>query len=203
VAKNASLKRGFSVSLHLANTFVLLACLLATAYFASGGAPPRPVGRGKVYTLLGPALGGVLLLGTSGAIAALGDTLFPARSLAEGFSQDFSAAAHIFLRLRVLHPFLALGVGAYVVLAAALVRARWGSPQVQRLSRLVVLVYLTQFAAGFLNMVLLAPVAMQLVHLLLADALWLTLIALGLSALGEPQGAAPPAHVPVGARPAA
>jgi hypothetical protein len=47
------------------------------------------------------------LLGVSGAIAALGDTLFPARSLAERLLEDLDPAANIFLRLRLIHPLLA------------------------------------------------------------------------------------------------
>jgi heme A synthase len=45
-----------------------------------------------------------------------------------------------------------------------------------------------QLAAGVLNVLLLAPVSMQLVHLLLADVLWIALVLLGARALATPQG---------------
>ncbi len=58
-----------------------------------------------------------VLVSVTGAIAALGDTLFPATSLAQGFHQDFSGAANFLLRLRILHPTLA-------ILAAAAISSR-------------------------------------------------------------------------------
>ena len=76
--------------------------------------------------VLGLALAGMLVLGVSGAITALGDTLFPAASLAEGKAQTFSDTAHVFLRLRLWHPVLALTAGA-LVLAAALHAVRGGA----------------------------------------------------------------------------
>jgi heme A synthase len=43
----------------------------------------------------------------------------------------------------------------------------------------VALLAMIQLLAGLINVVLLAPVWMQLLHLLLADALWITLVLLG------------------------
>ncbi len=42
-----------------------------------------------------------------------------------------------------------------------------------------------QIGAGFLNLVLLAPIAMQLVHLLMADLVWISLVLLVAAALAE------------------
>jgi cytochrome c oxidase assembly protein subunit 15 len=128
---------------------------------------------------------GLVVLGVSGAIAALGDTLFPARSLAEGFRQDISSGAHVLLRLRVVHPLLALAVGTLLLVTAGVCGFfRPGRP-VRRaaiaLSGLVVL----QLIAGMVNLALLAPVWMQMVHLLLADAVWLAAVLLGAAALAE------------------
>jgi heme A synthase len=118
----------------------------------------------------------VLLLGSSGAVAALGDTLFPAASLREGLAQDLSPVAHAFLRLRLLHPFIALGSGVLVLGTAGLVRAISTSARARGFARLVTILYVVQFGAGVLNLSLLAPVGMQLVHLLLADATWIALV---------------------------
>ena len=57
------------------------------------------------------------------------------------------------------------------------------SPRARTLSRVVTLVFATQFALGLLNVTLLAPVGMQLVHLLLADATWIALVLMGWEAL--------------------
>ena len=129
----------------------------------------------------------MMVLGASGAIAALGDTLFPARSLAHGFAQDFSEGAHFLLRLRALHPLLAVLVGALIVASAALIaRARPTTPGVLGAARLLGMLYALQLLVGLVNLVLLAPVAMQLVHLLLADLVWISLVRLGAFALGAP-----------------
>jgi heme A synthase len=144
----------------------------------------------------------VLLVGAgaTGAIAALGDTLFHAQTLSEGMAQDASATAHLFLRLRALHPVFA-GLAAVAVLASAsVVVAMRPSPQVVRAARVVRVVVTAQVVAGVMNLVLLAPIAMQIVHLVLADTLWIALVVLGLAALGareEPERAADVATPPL------
>jgi len=203
VAKDESMKRGLSMVLHLGNTFFLLASLTITAWTITRGergqrderdqrdqvsassassaiaSPPSPVLRGVVFL----ALTAVFVLGCSGAIAALGDTLFPATSLREGIAMDLSPLAHVFLRLRVLHPFLALAAGAIVFVTASVVRVSRPAPRVVRLSRIVTLVFALQFGVGLANVTLLAPIAMQLVHLLMADATWIALVLMAWEAL--------------------
>jgi heme A synthase len=185
VAHDASMKRALSMALHLTNTFVLLACLSLTAYWASGGPRLRVRGQGALPWLVGPTLAGVVLLGTSGAIAALGDTLFPARSLAEGLAQDLSVTAHVFLKLRVLHPLIATFVGAACVGLGLLLPSMRPTPRVRFWARAAVTTFAVQYVAGLVNVALLAPVWMQLVHLLLADGAWISLILACGSALSE------------------
>jgi heme A synthase len=132
--------------------------------------------------LLYAALAGVLLLGVSGAITALGDTLFPAATLAEGKAMTFSPTAHAFVRLRIWHPTLAVAVGALVT-AAALAAARRPLPHVRQLASAVVGLWLVQLLLGLVNVYLLAPVPVQLAHLLLSDLIWITLVLLTASAL--------------------
>ncbi|MBX3192354.1 MAG: COX15/CtaA family protein [Labilithrix sp.] len=209
VAHDASMKRGLSMILHLGNTFLLLGALVLTAWLtrdrdaSADEAPAAKPGAIVRLATLG-SLVAVLVLGASGAVAALGDTLFPARSLKEGLAQDLSPLAHLFLRLRVLHPFLALGTTALVFATASLARVARPTPRVKLLSRAVTMVFATQFAAGILNLFLLAPVPMQIVHLLLADASWLTLVLLAWETLYAPaqapimsrKGPAPISDVP-------
>jgi heme A synthase len=187
VAHNDSLARAFSLGAHLLNTFLLLGSLALTAWWASGGAPPRLRHRAATAGVLGLGLLGTMAVGMSGAITALGDTLFPAASLAEGLRQDASPTAHVLLRLRILHPVAAVTVGLYVVVAGALLATRGGSPLVTRLARALGALVVLQLLAGALNVALLAPVWLQLGHLLLADAVWITLVLLAASALADPQ----------------
>jgi heme A synthase len=139
-----------------------------------------------VAWLLGIGLLGMLILGASGGVTALGDTLFPAESLAEGFQQKFSPTAHILIRLRLLHPLIAVIVGVYLVLAAAICQARRPAPLTKRLVRLLTGLYLVQLLAGAVNVVLLAPIWLQLLHLLLSDLIWITVVLLANSVLAEP-----------------
>jgi heme A synthase len=211
VAHDASMKRAFSMVLHLGNTFLLLASLSLTAWWLSRAdeEPAAPSSRPEPRTIpdtvmraaLAATLAGVLVLASSGAIAALGDTLFPARSLREGLAQDLSPVAHVFVRLRMLHPMIALATGVLVLGTTGFVRMVRPVPRVRSLSRIATLLFVVQFVAGIVNVTLLAPVAMQLVHLLLADATWIALVLMAWEAAQAPSimsrnGPAPISEVP-------
>jgi len=185
VADNDSLARAVYLGVHLVNTFLLLAVMTLTAWWGSGRpAPTLPVDWRRLVPMLG-VLGGLLLVGITGAITALGDTLFPAGSLAEGMRQDASPAAHILLRLRVFHPVLALTVGAVLLVLAVRVTLRDASPATSLVGRLAAGLVLAQVAGGVLNLLLLAPIWMQLVHLFLADLVWLSAVLLTASVAAE------------------
>lgn len=184
VADNDSVYRGVATSAHLVNTFILLAVLTLTAWWASGGQPLTFKARGAVPVGVGAVA--MLVLGVSGAITALGDTLFPASSLAEGLAQDASPTAHLFIQLRVVHPVLAMGVGVYLVIVAS----GYGLTATglsRKLALGVIGLVVVQWLAGFMNVILLAPVWLQMVHLLLADLVWILFISLGAAILSTPQ----------------
>jgi len=182
VANNASANRAYSLSAHLINTMTLLACLTMTAWLAGGKPAPRL--RGREAWLAGITLVAFLALGVSGAIAALGDTLFPAHSLSEGFAQDFNPAASIFVRLRLWHPVLAAVVGLWMGFYG--VFCVWRRRDVQLASGILMAMVGLQLAAGLMNLALLAPLWSQLLHLLLADLLWISLVVLCAEMLAPP-----------------
>ena len=175
VAENASLGRAIYLSAHLVNTQILLACLTITAWRA-GSSWEGPLFTRRNAMVQG-ALACVVLVSISGAIAALGDTLFPSTSFAEGLRQEVSSASHILLRLRILHPALAAATGILLILAAV-PATRNTTLRVRRQALLVLYLLLLQLAAGAVNVLMLAPVPMQLFHLLLADLLWISLVGL-------------------------
>jgi len=187
VAQNASLARAWWLAAHLLNTFGLLAALTLVPWFASGRPTPRWREATPERGLLAAALLGTLLLGMTGAITALGDTLFPARSLAEGFAQDVSPTAHLLVRLRVLHPTFAVVVALLVLLTAAVAAGRRPGADTRRIALLAGGLVLAQLVGGVVNLVLLAPTWMQLVHLLMADALWISLVLLAAATLAAPR----------------
>ena len=185
VGRDASVARAVVMGLHLANTFFLLGAAALTALWASGMQRPRLKEQGAVAWGLGFALFGLTLLAISGAVAALGDTLYPARSIVHGIRQDLSPTAHFLIRLRVLHPLLAAAMGLYIILIAGLVSHLRPSPDVKRYSQAIGVMFLVQIFAGFFNFLLLAPIWMQLTHLLLADVVWIYTVLLAGAAVAE------------------
>lgn len=185
VADNDSIHRAIWMSIHLINTFLLLASQTMLAWTVSGGAPLRLRGQGSVGWAIGIGLFGLLFLGVSGAVTALGDTLFPSKSLIEGIKQDFSPTAHFLIRLRLFHPMIAISVGLYLVLAASLVGHLRPSPMVKKAAGWVVTLFCAQMLIGLVNLGLQAPIPMQLVHLLAADLLWIALVIAAAAAMGD------------------
>lgn len=183
VAHDASVGRAISIVVHLINTFILLAVLTLTAWWASGGKPVRLQGGGLSLWLLVVGLLGALTIGGSGALAALGDTLFPAETLLSGIQQDFSPTAHFLIRLRLLHPTIAIIVSVYLIVLIGVINLRTTDWTVRRFARFLSLLIVIQLGAGFINVLLLAPIWMQLVHLLLADLVWIGIILLAATAL--------------------
>jgi cytochrome c oxidase assembly protein subunit 15 len=128
------------------------------------------------------------LLGITGSLAALADTLFPVHSLAAGFSQDLNPGANTAVKLRVVHPILAAAVGIWLIYYAT---SR--SSTAHRWAQTVIAIVAVQVLAGAVNLLVLAPIGMQLVHLLLADLLWIVLVML----CWHPESVQPP-HLPTG-----
>jgi cytochrome c oxidase assembly protein subunit 15 len=174
VAHNESVGRAFYLAAHLANTLLLLAALSLTAWFAR----PEDVRLRwrEVPWLFYSALPVAVLVSVTGAIAALGDTLHPAASLATGFRQDFSATATLLVRLRIVHPFIAGLGGLLFAVIAVYALGVTSRPVMRRLAVLVLIATSLQLCAGVINLSLLAPIWMQIVHLLLADAVWISLV---------------------------
>ncbi len=172
VARNASANRAYSLSTHLINTLTLLACLTLTAWWGTGKPGIAVRGRGVWMTAI--TLGLMMLVGVSGAIAALGDTLFPAKTLSAGMALDFDPAANIFLRLRWWHPLIAGAAACWLVIYVVSNASR--QPDARKWGWMVLVLGGAQLLAGSVNLLLLAPVWMQIIHLLLADLLWISLI---------------------------
>ena len=178
-AQSHSPYRAPYLALHLANTLLLLAALTLTAHFLGR---ERGYLRSNVRLVapIGASLGILLLLlvGVTGSLAALGDTLYPARSLDTAFAQDFAAGSSWLLRWRWTHPtfaFLASIFLIWILVRAAQRNAHWDN---RSLSALVLILLAAQYVLGVLDVVLLAPVWLQIAHLLGADALWAALVVL-------------------------
>jgi hypothetical protein len=152
----------------------LLAALTLTTWFsrATAPAPARPA------AMVAGALPLTILVSITGVIAALGDTLFPASSLVEGLRQDLSSGSSFLVRLRTWHPVLAVIAAGYCAIIAVKIMRWKPGPLVTNIALAVFTLSFAQLCAGAINLALLAPVAMQIIHLLLADSLWIALVLL-------------------------
>jgi heme A synthase len=183
VADNDSVARAISMMVHLVNTFLLVGTNTVTAWWASVGEPKNLRRPGLSGGLLIVGALAMLLLGASGAVTALGDTLFPSGSLAEGIRQDFSPTAHYLVRMRIFHPGIAISVGVYLALVTNFIRQKFSGKQeiahLETVTNWLYGLYLTQIILGIINVALLAPIWMQIVHLLVSNLIWIAFILLG------------------------
>jgi len=178
-AQSQSPLRPAYLALHLTNTLLLLAALTLTAHLLS-----RQHGfmRGTIR-LVAPfgaiaSVVVVLIVGVTGSLAALGDTLFPATSLGSALAQDFSATSGWLVRWRWTHPTVAFVASVFLIwllVRAAQRTAHWDN---RGLSALVLMLLAAQYVLGVLDVVMLAPVWLQVAHLLGADVLWAALVVL-------------------------
>lgn len=177
VARNESVGRVYSLAAHLINTFLLLASLALTAWFSgeeSWGAE-NPKNRRFSMAAAGPLIA-LVLVAVAGVITALGDTLFPSHTLVEGMRDDFSATASFLIRLRIIHPLLAVGAGFVVALTAFPEYRTRPTARLRALSGWLLALFAAQFAVGAASILLQAPLPLQLLHLLLADSIWIVLV---------------------------
>jgi len=177
VARNESVGRVYSLATHLMNTFLLLASLALTAWYSPQETRPARSRKDRTFSLSAAgSLVVLVLVAIAGVITALGDTLFPSHTLVEGMRADFSSTASFLIRLRIIHPFLAVGAGFGVALAAF---PEYRAPHTARLRALsgwLLVLFAAQFAVGATSILLQAPLPIQLLHLLLADSLWIVLV---------------------------
>ncbi|MEX1125798.1 MAG: COX15/CtaA family protein [Acidimicrobiia bacterium] len=179
VADDSSVARVFAVPLHLVNTLFLLAALTLTAFWLSGGRRLSPSSNPNVWRWVLAGGVAIVLLAATGAVTALADTLFPK----DGTGQVGSSETHFLTDLRMVHPLLA-------ILAASIgwwVSGRIEGSRSAAAKALPVLVG-AMILTGSLNILLGVPVWMQLVHLSLADALWISYVLASAQALEVPVG---------------
>jgi protoheme IX farnesyltransferase len=185
VENNDSPTRAIVLSVHLVNTFFLLGSLALAAHWGAGSPPIRWRRQGALAAAIGLGFLGMALVGMSGAVTSLGDTLFPASSTAEVIRESMSSTAHFLNRLRLLHPLLATSVALYVLLMAGALTYFRPTREVRWWARATVVVLAAQMALGLISVVLRAPTSLALAHLLLGDLLWIAMVLTGAYALGE------------------
>lgn len=183
VAHDRSAARQVSVPLHVVNTFLLTASMALTIWLIAGRPAPRLRGQRHLLTRVAGLAGLMLLVAATGATTSIADTLFGADSVREGIQQDLSSESALIVRLRVLHPFVAVTTGVLVVLFA---RAHLDEAEHRGLALpawMLIFGVAGQAVLGVVHIALLTPLATALVHLAVAQVLWLALVFLAITLL--------------------
>jgi heme A synthase len=181
VVDNASEARAAVISLHLVNTLSLVAVASLVAWWSR---PRTALAFPQLRRALGGLLMALVLVSMTGAVTALGDTLFPvvrgASGIVEHVMEELSATQHFLIRLRIVHPILAILVAAWAW-RIALAASDDSEGQTRTIARLALWTVIAQVVVGLANIGLGAPGWMQLVHLFLAESLWISFLLLYLS----------------------
>jgi cytochrome c oxidase assembly protein subunit 15 len=193
-AQSMSPIRPAFLALHLANTLLLLAALTLTAHLLSrrtgylSGGVRLATPFGAVVSVVA-----VMIVGVTGSLAALGDTLFPQSSLGLALIEDFSSTSGWLVRWRWTHPVIAFVAGIFLIwllVRAALRHSKQITAWDNRgLCAQVLVLLAAVFVLGLLDVMMLAPLWVQVAHLLGADLLWVSLVVLTARLTLEPQKA--------------
>jgi heme A synthase len=181
-AFNVSVGRAIWMAGHLVNTFLLLAALALTVWWAKGGSGIRLRGHGAAGWTYWLLVGGMFVLGASGAITALGDTL----TITGGISPQENTLVNTFVELRIFHPLIAFAVFGLALLAVwAANRGGKANRDMQRYGQTIIILFVVQLLLGSLNVRLQAPVWLQMLHLLLTSTIWILVVLFGAATLSN------------------
>ena len=168
VGLNSSLPRIIAVPLHLVNTFALLGFYTLIFYLLRESENKLSNffdKRIKIAFVL------FFLTGATGSITALADVLFPSASFVEGFIEDFDSTSEVLTRLRILHPFVSTILSIFLFSESN----RFKKELAIDTSTIKVLV-IVGVILGVLNVVSNIILPLSILHLLLADLLWITYV---------------------------
>ncbi len=168
VEHNTSDARVVVQCIHFTNTLLLLGALTLAWWFQL----PRPTPGARTqaarrYSWF--AIFFTMLTGATGSIAALADTLFPAPDLHSALLADFASSSPLLVRMRWMHP--AASVGAFIAIGLL----AWAVHRSYAKTLMALLA--AQIALGVADVLALAPLTLQVLHLFSADLLWIALVA--------------------------
>jgi heme o synthase len=182
VTSNDTVQRAIWMAIHVLSTFVLLGSIAGAGLTASGIRPLTLKGQGVVGWLLGFGFVGTMLLGVSGAISAFGHQVRPDIT---DLSERLKPAAFWASKLAVAHPIGSASIGLFLLLMSGMIQHLRPDPFVKNAGKLVTALLVGQMCIGALNIVLKAPIPMQMIHLVMADLNWISIVVLAMAALGR------------------
>jgi heme A synthase len=193
VGENGSAARAAVMAIHLVNTCLLTGSIALAAWAANHTAPKRWLPSCRLDWALVGSLVAALAVSVTGAVTALGDTLYPVEassSVATRLATDQSSTASLIERLRAVHPLVAFASAVLFVVVAWQTREIRPRPAVIRGAGVVIGLVFVQVTAGVTNILLSAPGWMQVIHLAIATGLWLSLVVFYATAMAGRRGEA-------------
>ena len=185
VGMNDSIARTVTLAAHLINTMLLLGALTKVIWFGSGRPRVGVSGIAGLFAVVGSLA--ILFVAMSGAVTSLGDTIFPRDNSMQVISEGLSTTGHFLLRLRIWHPFIAIAASLVLLIAVMVLGEVCERDEVRRRGRWLMGIVGAQLALGLISVWLKAPTTLAILHLLLADALWIVALTLWFSALESPK----------------
>lgn len=176
VGNDTSANRALVMALHHTNTTILLGALTLTTYWAYGGQGLQWKKQGAVMAAILVGAFGMLATIVSGALTALGDTLFKPASTMAAVQASLDPTSHFLERLRIAHPIISTSATLYLIVGLAFIAVARKSPAIQQLNKWIATALAVQIGMGFLNVALKAPIWMQILHLAIADIIWIGMI---------------------------
>jgi cytochrome c oxidase assembly protein subunit 15 len=173
VTTNATPYRAFVMGLHQVNSFLLTGAVAFAYFAASANQELNTAYKIRKYKLL-PWI--IILIGVTGAWAALSNSLFPSENLLDGLMQDFSPNSHFLVRLRILHPFFAIVGAGGLSLFFWLKYQTTENLQLQKAALLMTNALVIGILFGMATLFLHAPLWMKIAHLAIAHTLWVLLL---------------------------
>ena len=168
VGLNSSLPRIIAVPLHLVNTFALLGFYTLIFYLLRESENKLSNffdKRIKIAFVL------FFLTGATGSITALADVLFPSASFVEGFIEDFDSTSEVLTRLRILHPFVSTILSIFLFSESNRFKKEFTID-----TSIIKVLVIVGVILGVLNVVSNIILPLSILHLLLADLLWITYV---------------------------
>ena len=172
------------VPIHLVNTFLRVAAMTAVAFFADGGAGFRVDPKRALDKVFGGSLLIILIIGATGALNALADTLIQSDALRTAVGDEILVTESVLRQIRTIHPFVAIIGGLALFMLVRYLTAE-ASKRVRLIGLGVQAIIWAQFILGLLNIALNVPLEIQLVHLFVADLLWISFVVIGLHLLSD------------------
>ncbi len=181
---DASIARLIVVPVHLVNTFLLVGAMTMVAFFAGEGNGFRVDLSRVLDKVLAGALGIILIIGATGALNALADTLIKSDTLKTASADEVLVTESVLRQIRTIHPFVAI-IGGLALFMVVRYLVTGAGKRVRTLGLAVQGIIWLQFIVGLLNIALDVPLEIQLIHLFVADVLWISFVLIALHLLGD------------------